>query len=114
MTRRKSRQQVNCKAWQLTRRAAELTTSGVDSTGEVPIHSPTASHRPIVVPTPMPFLTLRIDHLVAQGAFRVPVAKQKNRPAVVAIGGPLSRSCRVHIPVETPVGFAIGQHDHLR
>src|SRR5438876_2249556 len=62
----------------------------------------------------MPSLVPRIDDLVAQGAFGVPVAKHQNRAAIMTVGGPLGWSRRIDIGVETPVGFAIRQHDHLR
>src|SRR5438093_4013492 len=120
MTHRRSRPQLKRKGCEMTRMAAKRrkrrktsrhrTILGVDSAGEVSIHYPTASHRPVVVPTTMPLLILRIDHVVARSAFRVAVAKQQNRAAVMSVGGPLSRSRRIDIRVETPVGFAVRQH----
>src|SRR5438128_6753430 len=91
--------------------------SGVDSAGKGSIHSPTASHGPIVVPTPMPFLILRINDLVAECAFRVPVAKQQDRTAIMTVGRPLARSGGVDICIESAAdwlgagaiaGFAVG------
>src|SRR5204862_733268 len=73
----------------------------IDSTRKVPIDRPTAGQGPIVVPTSVPCLISRIDHIVAQGAFRVPVAEQQDRTAIMTVGRPLARSGGIDISIET-------------
>src|SRR5437773_11034217 len=110
MTHRRSRPQLKRKGCEMTRMAGKRrkrrktsrhrTILGVDSAGEVSIHRPIAHHGPIVVPTPMPCLISRIDHIVAQCAFRMSVAEHQNRTAVMTVGGPLTGSGGVDVCIK--------------
>ena len=66
----------------------------------------------VIIPPLPPKQILRVNDILATGTFSMTVGKHKIRSAIVPVRGPFLRIAGVDVPVKTPVGFAIAEHDH--